>query len=366
MCVKGADGGIMLYEKRLLVLGGLQRGCLKIERRQDGVALVLTGSVKNDCVIAIRSGADFYCYGAFKLTSAQTFRLPADLNVDLLSVAVGDLTGDLIMSGSFRRPSPWRGNLEDDVRLALDRLGISRKSKDVGEYFFDIIPTDYDDSKVAEVNYYRSNLVADETPLDNFEAKPTEETASTILPDRQAEKNVRSLRESIEKEVREKEARKKEESEREAFREQRDKEAREKEAKRQEEKEKAERGNLTDDDYSPSRAPTELPPVSFYESVKDQLERLFSKNSRFERLERILPESKWIKIDYDESGKYYLVGVIGNPVRYLCYGVPGDYSPTPPSDLVGYCQWLALDENDPSGKGFWIMYQDGVTGKSVL
>ena len=122
---------------------------------------------------------------------------------------------------------------------------------------------------------------------------------------------------------------------------------------------------LSDADYGARKVP-ELGRATFYESVSDQLQKLFDKCERYTALEKLLPDSRWVKVDYDTSGRYYLVGLIGDPVRYMCYGVPGEYSPEPPPELAGYCQWLAVDPNDPAGKGFWIMYQDGVTGKSIL
>lgn len=356
----------MIYEKRLLVLSGSSSsGCLRLEKTDSAVTCYLTGNVKLGCVLVIRDDTDFFCFGDFSLASAYKFALPVTVKLDSLVAAVGDLNGRLVMSGGFKRPMPWRGNLEDDVRRAVTCLGIDKKqTRDINDFFLDIVPTDYDDSRVAEVNYYRSNLTAGEdvqppapeqapsieppvssalgtdsrpepiaiissapepAPLTEPQAVAPIHTPSAKMPKRSAPPNEEIAGTVVEPPPPE---------------------------------------NTAIEPLS-SKIP-ELAPVSFYESVREQVERLFSKNERFERLEQLLPESRWIKVNYDASGKYYLVGSIGDPVRYLCYGVPGEYSPAPPADLAGYSQWLALDENDPAGKGFWLMYQDAVSGKSVL
>ena len=311
-----------MYEKRLLVLGGEDRGCLKMEKLSDGVYCVLSGNLKCELIMAINCGT-LYAFGPFRLSGGYKFRLP-DVNLSEISVAVGDMTGALVMSGSFRRPAPWRGNLVSDIKRACERLGITpRVHRDINDFFLNIIPTEYDDGKVAEVNYYKSNLSSSKQ-IEQEKSEIQEETATTVS-------NAEIVSENDEDNVLEFTPAKE-----------------------------------TQEDFTRTQIIPEMPPVTFYDSIKEQVERLFSKNSRYEKLEKLLPDSKWIKIDYDGSGKYYLVGTIGEPVKYLCYGVPGEYSPNPPPDLVGYCQWLALDERDPSGKGFWIMYQDGVSGKSVL
>ena len=323
----------MIYEKRLLVLIGGAGGCLKTERTQSGIDCRLTGNVRGECVLAIRAGGELFAFGGFTLPPAYTFRLPPTIRTDDLVAVVGNSEGRFLMSGGFRRPMPWRGNLEDDLRRAVKMIGktAGENKKNINDYFLDIIPESYDDGKVAEVNYYRSNLTAESRGF-----TPPFPPASDV--DGRAEK-IRG-----ENEI-----------------------ASEAQSSARAEAETA--GTVTglaETDYGAARAVPELPGVTFYESVKEQVDRLFANNERYAALEKLLPESRWARVDYDEKGRYYLVGTIGDPVRYLCYGVPGEYSPTPPPDLAGYCQWLALDENDPSGKGFWIMYQDGVSGKSIL
>lgn len=352
----------MIYEKRLLVLSGsTASGCLRLERTDSSVTCYLTGNVKLDCVLVVKDDTDFLCFGDFNLGSAYKFSLPTTVRMDSLVAAVGDLDGRLIMSGGFKRPMPWRGNIEDDVRRAVKCLGIDKKqTRDINDFFLDIVPTDYDDTRVAEVNYYRSNLTAGEE-----KTPPTapESVAEEIKPAPVAAEAkpvvAPEIKTALEKQPEKPSPR--------SITEKRPEPKPEPAPSEEVAGTVVEPPTSVNENFEKLSAKIpELAPVSFYESVKEQVSRLFEKNERFTKLEELLPESRWIKVNYDSSGRYYLVGVIGDPVRYMCYGVPGEYSPTPPADLAGYSQWLALDENDPAGKGFWLMYQDAQTGRSVL
>lgn len=104
---------------------------------------------------------------------------------------------------------------------------------------------------------------------------------------------------------------------------------------------------------------------SFYDKVYDQVQDLFLHNETELMLEKIIPESKFCKVQ--NGDEYYVFGVIyqqGN-VKCICYGIPSDYSVVPPKEIDGYCQWLPLDANNYKGKGYWLTYQDAVTGENI-
>ena len=109
-----------------------------------------------------------------------------------------------------------------------------------------------------------------------------------------------------------------------------------------------------------------VPPVKvdFYRRVAGKVQKLFSSCQKFALPEKLIPLSKWVKIDYG-NGKYYAVGLIGNNPDFICFGVPGRYSETPPPELDGYCRWLAFDTKRAFGDGLWVMYQDSATGECV-
>jgi hypothetical protein len=111
----------------------------------------------------------------------------------------------------------------------------------------------------------------------------------------------------------------------------------------------------------------EKPYPAYYLSVKNRIDELFSKHEPFNSLSKSIDESKWVRVDYDNKGQYYIVGIIYEEdiPKFICYGVPAPYTETPPKELKGFCQWLPLDLNYPMAEGFWLMFQDCATGDSV-
>ena len=101
--------------------------------------------------------------------------------------------------------------------------------------------------------------------------------------------------------------------------------------------------------------------------IAEQLQELFDTYPREYSLEKLIDNSKWVKINHEEENKYYVVGLIydNDDVKYICYGVPGSYYTEPPMELQGYSQWLPTDVNDPYNNGYWVMYQDSETGENI-
>ena len=108
-----------------------------------------------------------------------------------------------------------------------------------------------------------------------------------------------------------------------------------------------------------------IPEFIFFEQIKDQVANLFKTSERYEKLEELMPDTKWIKINYDEK-KYYVLGLIGSDTNpdYICYGVPALHTPAPPAELGDDCKWVPLDMTKPTDKGYWLMFQNAKTGKS--
>lgn len=101
---------------------------------------------------------------------------------------------------------------------------------------------------------------------------------------------------------------------------------------------------------------------NFFDMISEQLDDLFGKYPHFKELEELVPGSKWIKVDFENDGKYYIIGLIyeNEVLKYIAYGVPGEKDKLP-DELNGFSQWLQLNENE----GYWIMYQDAETGESI-
>ncbi len=104
----------------------------------------------------------------------------------------------------------------------------------------------------------------------------------------------------------------------------------------------------------------------YYLTAKSELQELFDKFPPENCLKGIFPDSRWVKINYAQN-KYYLVGVIkeNQTEKYICYGVPARYSQTPPKELAGFCSFIPLSVYDMHGDGFWMIFQDAVTGNCL-
>ncbi len=106
---------------------------------------------------------------------------------------------------------------------------------------------------------------------------------------------------------------------------------------------------------------------NFYFELKPQLDNLFANNPSEDYLEKLVPNSKWVKVNIDDNGNYYVLGLIyeDDKLLYICYGVPGVYQKNSPRELSGYPVWFPLDESKPQGFGYWLSYQDAQSGESV-
>ncbi len=106
---------------------------------------------------------------------------------------------------------------------------------------------------------------------------------------------------------------------------------------------------------------------NFYAKLKEQIDDLFTKFPHEEYLESIIDNSSWVKVDYENTGDYYVFGLVkvDNCVKYVCYGVPAVFSKNAPKEIVGYPFWLPLEKDKNDGFGYWITYQDSETGESV-
>lgn len=106
---------------------------------------------------------------------------------------------------------------------------------------------------------------------------------------------------------------------------------------------------------------------NFYESISEDIDKLFASHTEEEFLSQIIPFSKWVKIENEDSDDYYVLGLIydNDKVKYICYGVPGIYDVAPPESLKGLAEWLPLDSTKEEEYGYWITYQDAQNGENV-
>ena len=103
----------------------------------------------------------------------------------------------------------------------------------------------------------------------------------------------------------------------------------------------------------------------YYSLIQSQYEDMFSKYPAFEKLSKIIDNSKWIMVDaIDEP---YIMGIIyeNSKPKYLCYGVIQDKKQTPPIELMQSSQWVPFDINNEFGQGAYIMYQSAENGETL-
>lgn len=100
----------------------------------------------------------------------------------------------------------------------------------------------------------------------------------------------------------------------------------------------------------------------FYRTVKDKIDDLFLKNPPIDSLSQLIPDSKWIKFVYKNSG-FYIVGIIykNNLPKYIAYGVPGEKDIKP----KGFKQYtLFIPESFFNlNQGYWCIFQNAETGE---
>ena len=117
--------------------------------------------------------------------------------------------------------------------------------------------------------------------------------------------------------------------------------------------------------YEENKKLKDLDNNEFFELISEQIDDLFDNYPRVDELEELISNSKWVKIDFENNGNEYVLGLIYQDfdLKYICYGVPGVFGSVPPKQL-GKCQWLPLNPQNPEN-GYWVIYQDASTGEKV-
>ena len=103
----------------------------------------------------------------------------------------------------------------------------------------------------------------------------------------------------------------------------------------------------------------------FYQRMKGEIDKLLSTYPAEDRLEKVVENSRWVKINYGGE-KFYVFGIIyeKKTPQYICYGVPTHNNKRPPESMKGLASFIPASA-DGGSDGFWIMYQDAATGASV-
>ena len=104
----------------------------------------------------------------------------------------------------------------------------------------------------------------------------------------------------------------------------------------------------------------------YFNTVKNELEKLFLRFSPEPNLCALFADSKFVKVNYSNN-KYYAVGLIkeNGKEKYICYGVPAKFSTTPPETLKDCACFIPISVFDLKGDGYWMMFQDANTGACI-
>ncbi|MBR1925832.1 MAG: hypothetical protein IJ837_03135 [Clostridia bacterium] len=109
---------------------------------------------------------------------------------------------------------------------------------------------------------------------------------------------------------------------------------------------------------------------NFFEMIKPSIDKLFDENKHFLELEEKLDGTEWVKVPYNgEDSDHYILGKIkeGDVVTHICYGMYAkNKTKLPPENLKEFCQWLPLNADDEDSDGYFVMYQDAITGENIV
>lgn len=103
----------------------------------------------------------------------------------------------------------------------------------------------------------------------------------------------------------------------------------------------------------------------FYTGIREKLDELFVIYPSAKELNELIPDSEWIRINYD-GDDYYVVGKVkeNNRTVLIGYGVPGKKNATPPKIADEIASYLSVDGIAPYD-GYWLIFQDAGTGKII-
>lgn len=391
---------IMVFEKKLIIMtgDGGAKGTLKIERNAYGLSAVITAYnvmpvTYEGFVLCVTGEGEEKLYElGVKLISGTEIAL--DENIDLKSAhfTVYEKGGSARLYGTLNPKRLWKGNLPDGRTFnkhdekTIEKNEVIEKSAETFEFtkreelFSDIFPSGggYSDNAVASVNYFETAAVndvgaresaaaSDEEPLYNEQGIRME-----FIDDGERDRSIRSLNKESTMSISDltyefvrgrsaatdRTVKPVERTERKTFT--GAKTLGERLGKFDSGAEK-----LVPTEHSGENEEIRGRKLSYYEQVGDQIEKLFSEGVREEKLEKLMPMTKWVKVDFSGDGRAYVVGLIGDRPDFICYGLPAKFSSDPPEELGDGCSWLPLDVLDPHGSGYWLLYQDADTGETV-
>lgn len=104
---------------------------------------------------------------------------------------------------------------------------------------------------------------------------------------------------------------------------------------------------------------------NYFSLNQEKIDEIFQRGSEYLPLSNVIPNSKWVKINYSQSN-FYVVGIVqsnGQPL-YICYGIPGTYN-SPPQKLKGVASFVPNSLFNLLDDGFYMLFQCAKTGGKI-
>ncbi|MCI8487468.1 MAG: hypothetical protein HFE36_01995 [Clostridia bacterium] len=363
----------MNFEKKLVILSGKTgKGTALIERNGAGVfvtlnAFSLPDLTAGEYALGVKTSASVYRREVGSLGRIKSkFALPEGEYSSVHLVVFRTYDEEVVLYGTADAGKLWEANVMDGLRRERleKKASVTNEIKSaaatefeyserkIADYFLDIDPSQYKDNAISEVNYFEYSARENEPEYHYDERLSPSEMQRRYLSGRFGE-----VRGAEQREVRTEQSEPRSAAYKPRLEPVAEKRVRDESAAATIEVKSASR-------YTVEEAVSAVKTgADFYSSVRRDIEKLFSSCEKFEPLERALPDTRWVKVDYDSSGRYYVVGLIGSAPDFIAYGVPGKYGAVPAS-LKG-ADFVPLGE-EKSGEGFWVLFQSAQTGKEAV
>lgn len=98
---------------------------------------------------------------------------------------------------------------------------------------------------------------------------------------------------------------------------------------------------------------------NYYDTVKREIAKLLVEFPPYYPLMDKFENSFFVRIEFPDTNRYFVMGVLQEEgvVKYICYGLPGERDNFCDKDFVYV---------DGNPEGFWMLYQDAVTGQITV
>ncbi len=131
------------------------------------------------------------------------------------------------------------------------------------------------------------------------------------------------------------------------------------------EQDEEKRTGSTENEHAESiRHPFETDPDGYYLAVKEEVDKLFASYPKDTTLLGAFSCSEWVRVKGTAENPEYLVGVLREDgrVRYICYALAAEDKSTPPDEIKNVCAFVPVQAYDEE-KGFFVIFQSASNGE---